>query len=159
MKGCVSVWSVLLVQLTFSSIGGPVPVVWVWPSRVPLKPKCPARTTRTAAAVSSTFPSLLGTMMSTSLLEVFPSQVSISTSTSTLSGFNRLPLTCLLLIASPFRVPVRDLVDPSKVRCSGPGLGSGVRAGVSQTFTVDCSRAGVASLEVQLYGPTGKDFT
>ncbi|KAE8281128.1 Filamin-C [Larimichthys crocea] len=56
---------------------------------------------------------------------------------------------------SPFRVPVRELVDPSKVRCSGPGLGSGVRAHVPQTFTVDSTKAGVAPLEVQLYGPTG----
>ncbi|XP_067438052.1 filamin-C isoform X9 [Thunnus thynnus] len=56
---------------------------------------------------------------------------------------------------SPFRVPVRELVDPSKVKCSGPGLGSGVRAHVPQTFTVDSSKAGVAPLEVQLYGPTG----
>uniref|UniRef100_A0A7N6FKU4 Calponin-homology (CH) domain-containing protein n=1 Tax=Anabas testudineus TaxID=64144 RepID=A0A7N6FKU4_ANATE len=56
---------------------------------------------------------------------------------------------------SPFRVPVRELVDPSKVRCAGPGLGSGVRAHVPQTFTVDSSKAGVAPLEVQLYGPTG----
>nr|XP_046235142.1 filamin-C isoform X6 [Scatophagus argus] len=56
---------------------------------------------------------------------------------------------------SPFRVPVRELVDPSKVRCSGPGLGSGVRAHVPQTFAVDSSKAGVAPLEVQLYGPTG----
>ncbi|KAM9705439.1 LOW QUALITY PROTEIN: filamin-C-like [Menidia menidia] len=56
---------------------------------------------------------------------------------------------------SPFRVPVRELVDPSRVRCSGPGLGVGVRAFVPQTFTVDSSRAGVAPLEVQLLGPTG----
>ncbi|KAG7256275.1 hypothetical protein CRUP_015168 [Coryphaenoides rupestris] len=56
---------------------------------------------------------------------------------------------------SPFRVPVRELVDPGKVRCSGPGLGSGVRAHVLQTFTVDCSKAGLAPLEVLLYGPTG----
>ncbi|KAJ8387375.1 hypothetical protein AAFF_G00157520 [Aldrovandia affinis] len=56
---------------------------------------------------------------------------------------------------SPFRVPVRELVDPSKVKCSGPGLGSGVRAHVPQTFTVDCSKAGLATLEVQLLGPTG----
>uniref|UniRef100_A0A668SS02 Calponin-homology (CH) domain-containing protein n=1 Tax=Oreochromis aureus TaxID=47969 RepID=A0A668SS02_OREAU len=56
---------------------------------------------------------------------------------------------------SPFRVPVRELVDPSMVRCSGPGLGSGVRAHVPQTFTVDSSKAGVAPLTVQLYGPTG----
>ena len=47
-------------------------------------------------------------------------------------------------------------MDPSKVRCSGPGLGSGVRANVPQTFTVDSSKAGVAPLEVQLYGPTGQ---
>jgi len=51
---------------------------------------------------------------------------------------------------------VRELVDPSKVKCSGPGLGSGVRAHVPQTFTVDCSKAGVAPLEVLLYGPTGE---
>ncbi|XP_035257864.1 filamin-C-like isoform X1 [Anguilla anguilla] len=56
---------------------------------------------------------------------------------------------------SPFRVPVRDVVDPSKVKCSGPGLGSGVRAHVPQTFTVDTSKAGLAPLEVQLLGPTG----
>ncbi|KAK1906672.1 Filamin-C [Dissostichus eleginoides] len=56
---------------------------------------------------------------------------------------------------SPFRVPVRELVDPSKVKCSGPGLGSGVRAQVPQTFTVDSSKAGVAPLKVLLYGPTG----
>uniref|UniRef100_A0A3Q3J7Y0 Calponin-homology (CH) domain-containing protein n=1 Tax=Monopterus albus TaxID=43700 RepID=A0A3Q3J7Y0_MONAL len=56
---------------------------------------------------------------------------------------------------SPFHVPVQELVDPSKVRCSGPGLGSGVRAHVPQTFTVDSTKAGVAPLEVQLYGPTG----
>lgn len=47
-------------------------------------------------------------------------------------------------------------MDPSKVRCLGPGLGSGVRAHIPQTFTVDSSRAGVAPLEVQLYGPSGE---
>ncbi|KAJ8249606.1 hypothetical protein COCON_G00228220, partial [Conger conger] len=56
---------------------------------------------------------------------------------------------------SPFRVAVRDVVDPSKVKCSGPGLGSGVRAHVPQTFTVDTSKAGIAPLEVQILGPTG----
>lgn len=53
-------------------------------------------------------------------------------------------------------MPVGELVDPSKVRCSGPGLGSGVRARVPQTFTVDTSKAGLAPLGVVLYGPTGK---
>uniref|UniRef100_A0A3Q3T1Q1 Filamin-C-like n=1 Tax=Mastacembelus armatus TaxID=205130 RepID=A0A3Q3T1Q1_9TELE len=56
---------------------------------------------------------------------------------------------------SPFRVPVHDPVDPTKVKCSGPGLGSGVRAHVPQTFTVDCTQAGQAPLDVKLYGPTG----
>uniref|UniRef100_A0A6Q2WZT7 Calponin-homology (CH) domain-containing protein n=1 Tax=Esox lucius TaxID=8010 RepID=A0A6Q2WZT7_ESOLU len=56
---------------------------------------------------------------------------------------------------SPFRVPVRDVVDPSKVRCSGPGLGDGVRAHVPQMFTVDATQAGKAPLEVQLTGPSG----
>ncbi|XP_072567273.1 filamin-C-like [Paramormyrops kingsleyae] len=56
---------------------------------------------------------------------------------------------------SPFRVPIKAPVDPSKVKCSGPGLGSGVRAQVPQTFTVDTSKAGVAPLQVQLVGPTG----
>uniref|UniRef100_A0A8C6V1W3 Filamin C, gamma a (actin binding protein 280) n=1 Tax=Neogobius melanostomus TaxID=47308 RepID=A0A8C6V1W3_9GOBI len=54
---------------------------------------------------------------------------------------------------SPFRVSVKDPVDPSKVKCSGPGLGSGVRAHVPQTFTVDCTQAGQAPLDVKLYGP------
>lgn len=57
---------------------------------------------------------------------------------------------------SPFRVPVKDPVDPSKVKCSGPGLGAGVRAHVPQTFTVDCTQAGQAPLDVKLYGPTGE---
>nr|XP_054595919.1 filamin-C isoform X3 [Nothobranchius furzeri] len=61
----------------------------------------------------------------------------------------------LPISGSPFRVPVRELVDPSKVKCSGPGLGSGVRANVPQTFSVDSSKAGVAPLEVLLYGPAG----
>uniref|UniRef100_A0AAQ4P6X9 Calponin-homology (CH) domain-containing protein n=1 Tax=Gasterosteus aculeatus aculeatus TaxID=481459 RepID=A0AAQ4P6X9_GASAC len=56
---------------------------------------------------------------------------------------------------SPFRVPVKDPVDPSKVKCSGPGLGGGVRAHVPQAFTADCTKAGQAPLDVKLYGPTG----
>lgn len=62
---------------------------------------------------------------------------------------------CFIVAGSPFRVPVREVVDPTKVRCSGPGLGSAVRAQVFQSFTVDCSKAGVAPLEVQIFGPTG----
>uniref|UniRef100_A0A4W5R179 Filamin C n=1 Tax=Hucho hucho TaxID=62062 RepID=A0A4W5R179_9TELE len=56
---------------------------------------------------------------------------------------------------SPFRVPVKDVVDPSKVKCSGPGLGDGVRAHVPQAFTVDATQAGKAKVEVQLTGPSG----
>ncbi|RXM28325.1 Filamin-C [Acipenser ruthenus] len=56
---------------------------------------------------------------------------------------------------SPFRVPVKEVVDPSKVKCSGPGLGTGVRAHIPQTFTVDSSKAGLAPLEVLLLGPAG----
>ncbi|KAJ3597175.1 hypothetical protein NHX12_003575 [Muraenolepis orangiensis] len=56
---------------------------------------------------------------------------------------------------SPFRVPVRDPVDPAKVKCSGPGLGNGVRAHVPQSFTVDCTQAGQAPLDVKVFGPAG----
>uniref|UniRef100_A0A8C4RYN7 Filamin C n=1 Tax=Erpetoichthys calabaricus TaxID=27687 RepID=A0A8C4RYN7_ERPCA len=59
---------------------------------------------------------------------------------------------------SPFRVPVKEVVDPSKVKCSGPGLGTGVRAHIPQTFTVDSSKAGLAPLEVLLLGPCPKLF-
>uniref|UniRef100_A0A672SVJ4 Filamin B n=1 Tax=Sinocyclocheilus grahami TaxID=75366 RepID=A0A672SVJ4_SINGR len=54
---------------------------------------------------------------------------------------------------SPFKVPVKDVVDSSKVKISGPGVGSGVRAKVPQSFTVDCSKAGVAPLSVAVTGP------
>nr|XP_035927602.1 filamin-B isoform X5 [Halichoerus grypus] len=56
---------------------------------------------------------------------------------------------------SPFRVPVKDVVDPSKVKVAGPGLGSGVRARILQSFTVDSSKAGLAPLEVRVLGPRG----
>uniref|UniRef100_A0A8C0X407 Calponin-homology (CH) domain-containing protein n=1 Tax=Castor canadensis TaxID=51338 RepID=A0A8C0X407_CASCN len=56
---------------------------------------------------------------------------------------------------SPFRVPVKDVVDPSKVKIAGPGLGSGVRACIPQSFTVDTSKAGLAPLEVRVLGPRG----
>ncbi|XP_053324668.1 filamin-B isoform X1 [Spea bombifrons] len=56
---------------------------------------------------------------------------------------------------SPFKVPVKDVVDPSKVKVSGLGAGQGVRAKIPQQFTVDCSKAGVAPLNVQVMGPRG----
>uniref|UniRef100_A0A8C9R1D2 Filamin B n=1 Tax=Scleropages formosus TaxID=113540 RepID=A0A8C9R1D2_SCLFO len=56
---------------------------------------------------------------------------------------------------SPFRVPAKDPVDPSKVKVAGPGVSSGVRAHVPQTFTVDCSRAGEAPLSVAVMAPKG----
>lgn len=61
----------------------------------------------------------------------------------------------LLQPGSPFKVPVTDVVDPSKVKVTGPGVGSGVRAHIPQTFTVDCRRAGVAPLAVDVTGPRG----
>ncbi|KAJ0050245.1 hypothetical protein NL108_014312 [Boleophthalmus pectinirostris] len=56
---------------------------------------------------------------------------------------------------SPFKVPVKDVVDPSKVKISGPGVGSGVRACIPQSFTVDSRRAGEAELAVSVKGPKG----
>ncbi|XP_028303701.1 filamin B a isoform X2 [Gouania willdenowi] len=56
---------------------------------------------------------------------------------------------------SPFKVPVKDLVDPSKIQVSGPGVGSKVRTGVPQSFTVDCRKAGEAALAVSVCGPRG----
>ena len=54
-------------------------------------------------------------------------------------------------------MPVKDVVDPGKVKCSGPGLGAGVRARVPQTFRVDCSQAGRAALQVAVLSPTGME--
>ncbi|XP_066182806.1 filamin-B isoform X4 [Sylvia atricapilla] len=56
---------------------------------------------------------------------------------------------------SPFKVPVKDVVDPSKVKIAGPGLGTAVRAKIPQSFTVDTSKAGIAPLEVVVMGPRG----
>nr|XP_056708864.1 filamin-B isoform X3 [Euleptes europaea] len=56
---------------------------------------------------------------------------------------------------SPFRVPVKDVIDPYKVKVAGPGLGTAIRANVPQSFTVDTSKAGIAPLEVTVAGPRG----
>uniref|UniRef100_A0A8C0H9R5 Filamin B n=1 Tax=Chelonoidis abingdonii TaxID=106734 RepID=A0A8C0H9R5_CHEAB len=56
---------------------------------------------------------------------------------------------------SPFKVPVKDVVDPYKVKVAGPGLGAAVRAKIPQSFTVDTSKAGIAPLEVMVAGPRG----
>ncbi|XP_033939810.1 filamin-B isoform X2 [Pseudochaenichthys georgianus] len=56
---------------------------------------------------------------------------------------------------SPFKVPVKDVVDSSKVKVSGPGVGSGVRANIPQSFTVDCRKAGMAPLAVAVSAPKG----
>ncbi|KAK5600034.1 hypothetical protein CRENBAI_011014 [Crenichthys baileyi] len=56
---------------------------------------------------------------------------------------------------SPFKVPVKDVVDSSKVKVSGPGVVSGVRANIPQSFTVDCRKAGEAPLAVVVTGPKG----
>ncbi|XP_072277321.1 filamin-B [Pyxicephalus adspersus] len=54
---------------------------------------------------------------------------------------------------SPFKVPVKDVVDPSKVKVAGPGLGNAVRAKIPQQFVVDTSKAGIAPLSVEVTGP------
>lgn len=108
------------------------------------------------AAVWSTSPLLPESTTSTSPLVAFLFQVKRLNPLwvgSHLAGKGSQPSS---FSGSPFSVPVRELVDPSKVRCFGPGLGIGVRAHVAQTFTVDSSRAGLAPLVVQLYGPTGE---
>nr|KAF6435403.1 filamin A [Rousettus aegyptiacus] len=57
---------------------------------------------------------------------------------------------------SPFKVPVHDVTDATKVKCSGPGLSPGmVRANLPQSFQVDTSKAGVAPLQVKVQGPKG----
>jgi len=60
---------------------------------------------------------------------------------------------------SPFTVTVSDQVDPTKVECSGPGISGKVRANIPQEFTIDCTKAGVAPLEVAVKGPRGIEET
>lgn len=60
-----------------------------------------------------------------------------------------------LYLGSPFKVPVKDVVDSTKVKVSGPGVASGVRANIPQSFTVDCRKAGVAPLAVAVAAPKG----
>lgn len=50
---------------------------------------------------------------------------------------------------------MKDVVDSSKVKVSGPGVGSGVRANIPQSFTVDCRKAGVAPLAVAVTAAKG----
>nr|CDS33789.1 filamin [Hymenolepis microstoma] len=58
---------------------------------------------------------------------------------------------------SPFNIPIRDRIDPNKVRCYGPGLEpNGARAGVPASFTVDASQAGEAPLVVTHTDRTGR---
>ena len=57
---------------------------------------------------------------------------------------------------SPFRVDVKNPVDPAKVQCYGPGLDSAlVKAGAPQTFTVDASEAGEAPTEATVTDALG----
>lgn len=50
---------------------------------------------------------------------------------------------------------MKALVDSSKVKVSGPGVASGVRANIPQSFTVDCRKAGEAPLAVAVTGAKG----
>ncbi|XP_070558718.1 filamin-A-like isoform X3 [Ptychodera flava] len=57
---------------------------------------------------------------------------------------------------SPFHAAVKDVVDHTKVKASGPGLErAGVRAGAPATFTVDATKAGVAPLDVTVIPEKG----
>uniref|UniRef100_A0A0B7BJW7 Calponin-homology (CH) domain-containing protein n=1 Tax=Arion vulgaris TaxID=1028688 RepID=A0A0B7BJW7_9EUPU len=57
---------------------------------------------------------------------------------------------------SPFRVDVKNPVNPAKVKCYGPGLESAnVKAGLPAVFTVDASEAGEAPIEVTYTDRTG----
>nr|XP_054093951.1 filamin-A-like isoform X2 [Callithrix jacchus] len=72
----------------------------------------------------------------------------------TLSHIVTIPLTHPS--GSPFMVPVHDVTEASKVKCSGPGLSPGmVRANLPQSFQVDTSKADVAPLQVKVQGPKG----
>ncbi len=58
---------------------------------------------------------------------------------------------------SPFHVPIKDRVDPSKVRCYGPGLEPhGARATQPATFHVDTTRAGHAPLQASFTDRSGR---
>ncbi|CAG5133090.1 unnamed protein product, partial [Candidula unifasciata] len=57
---------------------------------------------------------------------------------------------------SPFRVDIKNPVNPAKVKCYGPGLDSAnVKAGLPAVFTVDASESGPAPLEVTYTDRTG----
>ncbi|KAK6619966.1 hypothetical protein RUM44_006366 [Polyplax serrata] len=57
---------------------------------------------------------------------------------------------------SPFQMRVLPLVEPEKVKLSGPGVSSkGVPASVPTEFTIDTSNAGFGDLELQVVGPDG----
>ncbi|XP_006811450.2 filamin-C-like [Saccoglossus kowalevskii] len=57
---------------------------------------------------------------------------------------------------SPFHSTIEDIVDPTKVKASGPGLErAGVRAAAPATFTVDATKAGVAPLDVTVIPEKG----
>lgn len=58
---------------------------------------------------------------------------------------------------SPFRVDIKNPVNPAKVKCYGPGLDSAnVKAGMPATFTVDTTEAGEAPLSATYTDSTGK---
>uniref|UniRef100_A0A0L8H0B8 Calponin-homology (CH) domain-containing protein n=1 Tax=Octopus bimaculoides TaxID=37653 RepID=A0A0L8H0B8_OCTBM len=59
---------------------------------------------------------------------------------------------------SPFHVPVETPVDPSKVKCQGPGVDTakGVKPKEPTSFTIDTKEAGDAPLEVTVTDKFGK---
>lgn len=135
---------------------------WAWLLRAPLRPRCPAWTTRMAAARLSMSPTRPAPTALTSLTAATKCQVRNQVSWG-LAGATCLPSSlsqkCHLSAptGSPFKVPVHDVTDASKVKCSGPGLSPGmVRANLPQSFQVDTSKAGMAPLQVKVQGPKGE---
>ncbi|KAJ8396992.1 hypothetical protein AAFF_G00010460 [Aldrovandia affinis] len=57
---------------------------------------------------------------------------------------------------SPFPVRAVTPMDPSKVRCSGPGL-EHARVGETGEFVVDCSSAGPAELTIEIISENGTE--
>ena len=56
----------------------------------------------------------------------------------------------MFLYFSPFQQRVTPSADASKVRVGGPGVNPDVSASLPVTFTIDCTDAGVADLEVTI---------
>lgn len=88
-------------------------------------------------------------------LSVFVSLSLFYCRSQNVSGLKFLLWFCLE--GSPFHVEIVDEIDPSRVRCYGPGVESkGVRKGQPGSFTIDASLAGPGTPEVTATDHRGK---